>query len=1613
MQLQRIHGRGVGKVVLLTCFAAWLAFTAGASAFTFSSLRLGATNGPENYVFTAGDKLVPLAQIDADKVYRVTVFNPSGAVISASGCRSNFTAFDNSYTVQASDLPSTNGAYTFRVEQFSTCASTQATVLTRSFYVVSASAFYIGAPTNRFAPGQTASVRIYGLPTNQANWSTSWIMPSGATSCVNNASADRPDSSANGTMPATNGTFLMYPPWSVAPDAWNNSGNYELGNCTGFTTTNEGAWKLSLSKSNTNFVALPVFTVASFCTTIPLTNLTRGVMANAVFNTIAAGTGPFTYAWFRNEAIIAGQTNGTLVLTNLALSDAGTYSVEVSGPCTTVRRSATLNVVSCSPSLDVMLVIDRSGSMLGTPYTDARTACTNLIRDLHFGTGDQAGLVSYNTGVTIDLTLTNDPSVVEQSVSALPPASGGTAISSGLQAARDELISTRHNPYSLPVIVLLSDGLPHSSGDSSSNVLYNATLAKNLGVLVFSIAVGDADASLMSGVASASNTFFLATNSAQFSQLFHTIANLLCRTPTNLVFEGPTNQTVCVGSSAAFVMTASGCDGLSFQWRKDGVALANATNNVLLIPSANANDAGIYSVVVDSECRILTNFASLIVEQPPLGGTIPSQTVCDGSTAVFQTTPGGTGPFTFVWRKNGGLLASETSGTLTIPSASSQAAGDYSVEIYNACGALTNAARLSVNAAVSATSMADQTHCVGEVAIFLTTMNGAAPASITWRKDGAKIDGATDPWLVVPILSATDAGRYSIEVSSGCNTVTNFVMLFVPESTTATPLASITNFISEVATFSTTPSGTGPFNFVWRKDGVLIGGAISNVLSVAVSSPADAGDYGVEVSGQCNTVIHYAALTVKGLTTATPLMSSTNCIGDPVLFSTTPGGTGPFTFVWRKDGVKIDGATNSSLVVTVTSPVDGGDYSVKVSGTASSVTNHATLSVNPPTAASPLASVTNCVGSSATFSTTPAGAGPFTFVWRRNGVLISDATNATFTLTAITPGDDGQYTVEVSGQCNRTANPVTSTASLVVVNQPAATGLANLMACPGETVTLAATATGSAPLNYLWRRNGAVIPGRSNVLVLTNVTSAHAGTYSFEVNNSCGGSTNTMTLFVRTNLSATPLTNFSRCQGGAVTFATTITGPGPYTIQWLKDGIALGGQTNSTLSLSNLTTNDSGTYRIEIFGGCNAITNSATLSVSSTTTATPLAPVVACAGFPAAFATTPDGVGPFTFVWRRNGVVLQGQTNNTLAITSVNATNVGTYSVTVNGSCGSVTNSAALTVSSALASSMPTNIVLCGCDDGLLAPSITGASPLSIRWYHNGTLIQNATNNFLSIPKANLATPGDYRIEISDPCNTVTNTTLVSLGKAGDGFFTSTQRISIPDFGAVDPYPSIIEVICAPTDVSDLRVTLYDLSHAYPDDIDLMLVSPQGQALMLMSDAGGTSVNHLDGVTLTFDDRSQFVLQDSKRITNGVYKPTNYGLPDDDVFEAPAPGGPTITNLAGFNGTNPNGQWHLFVVDDHGLDAGAIAGGWSLDFGPNFSTDPQLRLNATGVTNGVFNALLFGTIGTTCFVEGSVNMRDWTVLSTNQITVSPLPISSNDPTYRDYQFFRASSCRNN
>lgn len=219
--------------------------------------------------------------------------------------------------------------------------------------------------------------------------------------------------------------------------------------------------------------------------------------------------------------------------------------------------------------------------------------------------------------------------------------------------------------------------------------------------------------------------------------------------------------------------------------------------------------------------------------------------------------------------------------------------------------------------------------------------------------------------------------------------------------------------------------------------------------------------------------------------------------------------------------------------------------------------------------------------------------------------------------------------------------------------------------------------------------------------------------------------------------------------------------------------------------------------------------------------------------------------------------------------------------------------------------------------------------------------------------------------------------------------------------GVANPYPSLINVAGLPaTGVTVKSVKLGNVNHTFPDDMDVVLVSPTGQAVILMSDAGGGT--DAVGLDYTFDDAA-VALADAAFNPSGTYKPTNFLTPDD--FPAPGPGSLTqaTPTLATFTGS-PNGNWSLYVVDDLGGDFGFI-GNWSITFAVpslvTFSPATGLFTDALATiayTTGTPTGVVFAKPTTTTSYIASANVDGCSSTATVNVTVNQLPAITTQPT---------------
>jgi hypothetical protein len=155
----------------------------------------------------------------------------------------------------------------------------------------------------------------------------------------------------------------------------------------------------------------------------------------------------------------------------------------------------------------------------------------------------------------------------------------------------------------------------------------------------------------------------------------------------------PQSRTNNPGTPAALYVSADGTGPLAYQWRKDGVNLSGATSPELRLSGVSASDAGAYDVVVTGFGSNTSAPAALVIinyatnQIPTITSAPQSRANFPGTTASFNVGVGGSGPFAYQWRKDGGNLpdggnvSGARSWSLTLSNVTPSDAGAYDVVV--------------------------------------------------------------------------------------------------------------------------------------------------------------------------------------------------------------------------------------------------------------------------------------------------------------------------------------------------------------------------------------------------------------------------------------------------------------------------------------------------------------------------------------------------------------------------------------------------------------------------------------------------------------------------------------------------------------------------------------------------------------------------------------------------------------------------------------------------------------------------------------------------------------------------------------------------------------------
>lgn len=646
-------------------------------------------------------------------------------------------------------------------------------------------------------------------------------------------------------------------------------------------------------------------------------------------------------------------------------------------------------------------------------------------------------------------------------------------------------------------------------------------------------------------------------------------ATLTVTTPAS-ISDDPAALTLCAGATATFNVTAAGTN-ITYQWKRNNVNVTNgggisgATTNQLTITSVAAGNAGTYTCQVSNTCATPTSAGALLtVNAATAINTQPAATttLCAGGNLTLTVAAVGTN-LSYQW-KRGVTNVGTNSPTLTINGVTTGDAGSYTCEVTGTCGNVTsNAAVVTVNTvtAINTQPSATTTLCQGGT-LNLSVAAVGANLSYQWKRGTTNV-GTNSPSLSIPNTTVNDAGTYTVTVTGACGSVIsgNALVNITPTTAITTQPVTQSGCTGSNITFTVVASG-GNLSYQWRK-GITPVGTNSPTLTINNIAAGDAGNYTVEITGTCGSMVTSNAATLTVASSASISQQPTAqliCVGSPLTLTVVGNGGNNTTYQWRRNNNNV-GTSSSTYNVPVTTANDLGTYDVVITGSCGTVTSDAVnvIAIDGTVINNVATNSEVCIGSALSLTVSADGQN-LAYQWFYNAQPIDGETGVNLEIDTIALEDGGLYSILVTGDCGVVSADITQ---LTVVEPPTITSMTlPLPICAGNDIVYAVTVSGTAP-NYKWQKNGVDIPN-ANQPAYTAPSPQDGDIFTFFAWNNC----DTVSTSFEAAVNPLPVPVVSQINGLVIP-GILITQSGFVSYQWLNNGVPLPDSNNDTISVDN------------------------------------------------------------------------------------------------------------------------------------------------------------------------------------------------------------------------------------------------------------------------------------------------------------------------------------------------------------------------------------------------------------------------------------------------------------
>jgi hypothetical protein len=484
----------------------------------------------------------------------------------------------------------------------------------------------------------------------------------------------------------------------------------------------------------------------------------------------AAGTGPLTYQWRKDGAVIAGGTAATYTVASAQLIHAGSYAVVVSNVVGSVTSQAATVVVSGPPVVTQQPV---GGAFNPGAALNLRVTVSSVSPPTYQWYKNNLAISGATSG--------------SYAVTALQPVHAGTykvvvTNSIGTTTSASTVVSINSGP-SITV-------QPLSRTVRSGSAAAFSVTAMGTAPFTYQWRKGGVN---IPGATSSSYSIAAASvaNAGEYSVVVRNVAGtstssaavLTVQVPVAITVQ-PVGGTINAGSPLSLSVTATGTGPLTYQWFKDAVALAGATSPTYSVPAAALAQWGSYMVkITNAQGTVSSGTANVLI------ATAPSITLQPAGVAI---TAGATGTLTarvlngvvgtYQWKKNGvnvgaaqtlPALVTASTLTLSLPAASDLTEGAYTLALTNPRGTTTSAtANVTVN--------------YGAPRVLAYKLSASMATSVTVRNAPVVFTASIATAYNNESLQTTVRGTGTLTYKWYYQGVTEKVPTLIPSQTTAT-----------------------------------------------------------------------------------------------------------------------------------------------------------------------------------------------------------------------------------------------------------------------------------------------------------------------------------------------------------------------------------------------------------------------------------------------------------------------------------------------------------------------------------------------------------------------------------------------------------------------------------------------------------------------------------------------------------------------------------------------------------------------------------------------------------------------------------------------------------